>query len=177
MNSEEISSTNYLQELYNSSQGSIEAQVSMYDIGVNIGIEKAEAGRLAEGLMVEGYVELKTLAGGIAITNEGLIFLGFSPEIENTQEEQLTFSVGPTASESDHTLAEQLKTNIQQELSKQDLEYTTIEQIVLDLKSIELHLMSPTPKTAVILALFHSIANSFDKEDILNRTGLAAIVH
>ncbi|BHH85036.1 hypothetical protein [Desulforhopalus sp. 52FAK] len=175
MNSDELSSAGYLQELYNSTQGNIEAQVSMYDIGLNIGIDKAEAGRVAEGLMVQGLIELKTLAGGISITEEGLISLGITPQSENTPDEQLTFSSELIANDSDRDISKKFITAIQAELTKENLEYTIIEQIVLDIKAIELHLISPTPKTSVLLALFHSIAHCFTNEEILSRTGLTIL--
>ena len=175
MNSEEISSAGYLQELYNSTQGNTETQVSMYDIGVNVGIDKAEAGRVAEGLMVQGLIELKTLAGGISITEDGLISLGFTPQSTSSPDEQLAFSSGSIATDIDREITDKLITAIQSELTKQNFDYTVIEQVVLDIKAIELHLISPTPKTSVLLALFHSIVHSFGNEESLARTGLTVL--
>ena len=65
-------SRDYLYELYTISEGDTNSEVSMYDVGAALGLEKADAGTIAEELMVEGWVELKTLAGGISITAEGL---------------------------------------------------------------------------------------------------------
>lgn len=176
MDSDEITATAYLQQLYNSTQGNTETQVSMYDLGLAIGIDKAEAGRVAEGLMVQGYIELKTLAGGISITEEGLGFLGFSRQDQSNQDQEFSFSPGPIVSETDRNIAQKIITNIQHELTRTELDYTTIEQIVLDIKAIELHLLSLAPKCAVLLALFSSIADSLaGKEEILKRTGLTAL--
>ena len=79
MNEEEMISVAYLQELYNTTKGNTETQVSMYDLGPALGLEKTAAGKIAEDLMVLGFIELKTLAGGISITDEGLKKLGISP--------------------------------------------------------------------------------------------------
>ena len=38
------------------------AQVSMYEVGEFLGLEKTEAGALAEALFIEEYAELKTLS-------------------------------------------------------------------------------------------------------------------
>ena len=62
----------YLLELYEQSQGESQSESSMYEIGAALGLEKSEAGALAEDLIIEGYAELKNLAGGITITAEGI---------------------------------------------------------------------------------------------------------
>lgn len=174
MDSDQISSTGYLQELYNNTQGNPETQVSMYDVGAAIGIDKVEAGKIAEDLMVQGYVELKTLAGGISITHEGLGLLGFSVQPDSESSEEYSLSSGPLVNDSDRTIIAKISNNIQQEFSALGPDFPLAEQIVLDLKAIDIHLMSPTPKTAVIIALFESIADSLQKnEDVVKKTGLA----
>ncbi len=62
----------YLNQLYTMTQGDPGVQVSMYDIGAALGVEKSEAGALAESLIIQDLAELKTLSGGIAITGNGL---------------------------------------------------------------------------------------------------------
>ncbi len=81
MDSEDLKSKDYLEELYRQTGGDVEVQVSMYDVGAAIGLDKTEAGSLAEQLMVQGQTELRTLAGGISITPEGLAVLGISTPV------------------------------------------------------------------------------------------------
>lgn len=177
MNSDEMTSTTYLQELYNTTQGNTETQVSMHDTGVNLGFDKAESGRIAEELMVLGYIELKTLAGGISITDEGLSFLGFSPQSHSSELETLTLSSGPIANEDDRTISKNVMSSIQNELSTLELDFPTIEQIVLDLKALDIHLLSPSPKTPVLLELFRSISECFDSHtESRTRTGLTGLI-
>ena len=176
MNSDEMTSASYLQELYNTTQGDPEVTVSMHDIGLAIGLEKSEAGRIAEELMVTGYVELKTLAGGIGITNDGLTSLGITPQRGNN-ETALQLSSGTDITDEDHQVIDTILSNIKIAIASQKLEYRSIEQTVLDIKVIELHLLSPTPKKDVILALFRSLAQSFDKNAaIVNESGLATVI-
>jgi len=176
MNSDEITSTSYLQELYNATQGNPETQVSMHDIGLAIGIEKAEAGRVAEELMVTGYIELKTLAGGISITNEGLASLGMVPQ-PGKNETILQLSSGPVVTDEDRQVVETILSNIKTELAAQKHEYQAMEQAVLDIKVIELHLLSPSPKIDIILALFHSLAQSFGRDAaVVKESGLATVI-
>lgn len=176
MNNDEMTSTSYLQELYNTTQGDPEVTVSMHDIGLAIGIEKAEAGRIAEELMVTGHIELKTLAGGISITDEGLASLGITPQ-SSKNESSLKLSAERIISDEDRQVIDTILGNIKNGLAAQKYEYHVIEQIVLDIKVIELHLLSPSPKTDAILALFHSLADCFAKNDnIVKESGLATII-
>lgn len=176
MNSDEMTSTSYLQELYNATQGNLEKQVSMHDVGQTIGVDKSEASRIAEDLMFQGYIELRTLAGGISITNEGLSSLGITPQSE-TNETVFKLSSGPVISDDDRQIIETILSNIKNELPRDTSAYPSIEQVVLDIKAIELHLLSPSPKTGVILALFRSLAQSFDKNvAIVNESGLATVI-
>lgn len=176
MNSDEITSASYLQELYNTTQGDLEVTVSMHDIGLAIGVEKSEAGRIAEELMVTGYIELKTLAGGIGITNEGLSSLGITPQPDKSKA-ALQLSTGIVINDEDRQVIDTILSNIKNEFSRQTHEYQAIEQAVLDIRIIELHLLSPSPKTAVILALFRSLAQSFDKNTpIINDSGVATVI-
>ena len=62
----------FLYELYTMTRGDTSTQVSMYDIGKTLGLEKTAAGSMAESLFIQGFAELKTLSGGISITVEGL---------------------------------------------------------------------------------------------------------
>lgn len=177
MNSDEMTSTSYLQELYDTTQGDPETQVSMHDIGLAIGLEKSDAGRIAEDLMVQGYIELKTLAGGISITNEGLGFLGITPASSGQQEPRLRLSSGPIIHDEDRLVINTIVSNIKMELARGGQDYTTTEQAVLDLKVIELHLLSPNPKTAVFIELFRSLEQSFkDDTAFLNASGLTTLI-
>jgi hypothetical protein len=177
MNSDEMTSTTYLQELYNVTQGNTETQVSMHDTGINLGFDKAESGRIAEELMVQGYIELKTLAGGISITDEGLRFLGFTPQSNRSEVEALTLSSGPIVNEDDKAMCKKVMSSIQNELSTLELDFPSIEQIVLDLKAMDIHLLSSSPKTAVLLELFRSISDCFDSNtESRTRTGLTDLL-
>lgn len=177
MNSDELQTAAYLQELCTSTGGDIEAQASMYDIGASIGIEKDAAGKLAEELMVQGYVELKTLSGGIGITAEGLSFLGVSAGGSSVgANRELSLSAGPVANDDDRNVVQTIIARIHEETAAIGGDYETLEQIVLDLKAIELHLLTPAPKIAVLTALFHSIADCCKgKEDFLKNSGLSAV--
>jgi hypothetical protein len=157
MNPEDLPGKSFLDELYLQTKGDPAARVSMYDVGAAVGMSRDESGSLAESLIVEGLVELKTLAGGIGITNDGLAILGVFGPIHNAVDQVLQLSSGPVANDDDILTITQVVRQIKDALSGHQIAYDCLEQIVIDLKTIELHLLSPRPKTAVFKAIIHSL--------------------
>ncbi len=160
MNIDDLNSKAYLEELYRQTGGDTEKQVSMYDVGAAIGLDKAEAGSLAEQFMVQGEAELKTLAGGISITPEGLAALGIAVPSPHAAEGDLRLGAGPVAGEHDRRTVHLLTKEIKNDISGLALEFEQLEEIVLDLKTIEVHMLSPRPKTAVLREIFRSLLGS-----------------
>lgn len=150
---------NYLETLYQMTNGNLETQVSMHEVGERIGLEKSEAGQIAEELMVQGAVELKTLAGGIGITQDGLELLGISTSSvrDASDDTALQLSGELIATDQDRRTVEQLSQQLKGEICKLQLEYPAVEAVVIDLKSIELQLLSPEPKIGVLKELLRSL--------------------
>lgn len=157
MNPEDLPGKSFLDELYLQTKGDPGVQVSMYDIGAAVGMTREESGSLAESLIVEGMVELKTLAGGIGITSDGLAILGVSPAQKRAADQARQFSNGPVANDNDLQTIMQIVAEIKNELSGSRMAYDHLEEIVIDLKTIEVHLLSPRPKIAVFKALIRSL--------------------
>jgi len=166
MDTEDLKIKSYLDELYRQTGGDTEVQVSMYDLGAVLGLDRSEAGSLAEQLMVQGQAELRTLAGGISITNDGLAVLGYAVAAPHSAGDELRLGDGPVADEADRRTVHLLCEEIKKELSGAGLEYDLTEEVVLDLKTIELHLLSPRPKTAVLRALFCSLQETLTIAEI-----------
>ena len=138
----------------------------MYDVGATLGLSKAESGSLAESLMVEGLVELKTLAGGIGITSEGLAILGITAAAPVAAGQTPCFGSGPLATDSDLRMIGQIVGRIKDSIAGQSVGYDCLEEIVIDLKTIELHMLSPRPKVPVLRALLRSLHEAFVAADI-----------
>ncbi len=162
MDIEDLNLKGYLEELYRQTGGDTEVQISMYELGEAIGYNKAEAGSLAEQLMVQGQVELRTLSGGISITSEGLAMLGIAVPSPRAADSGRKLSHGPVADDTDRQLVHLLVDNVKSEISGLGLEYHVLEELVLDLKTIEVHMLSPKPKTAVLREIFRSLQNVLD---------------
>ena len=73
MNSSELDEIGqtFLIQLFEQTSGDPSAQVSMYDVGEGLGLDRDTSSRVAETLILLQLVEIRTLAGGIGITTEG----------------------------------------------------------------------------------------------------------
>lgn len=153
----------YLNELYRRTEGDTSAQASMFDVGAAIDLEKEAARRLAEDLIADGLIEIRTLSGGIGITAQGidlarpddggqaLVGLGDGPLVEDTGRQAL----------------ESILAEVKKSLSSGSIPYAHLEEMVLDIKTIDIQLLSPRPKMAVIKAVLHAL------KDELQSVGLA----
>jgi len=165
MDIDDHSLKSYLEELYRRTDGNTEAQVSMYDLGAAIGLDKTEAGSVAEQLMVQGQAELRTLAGGISITPEGLTSLGIAVPAAAMVKSGFSLGKGPVADENDRRTIHQLTQEIKDALVGLSVEYELLEEIILDLKTIDVQLLSPKPKIAVLREIMRSLHNALTTAD------------
>ena len=168
MNSDDITKKSYLDEVYRSTGGDTECQVSMYDIGTAIGLDKAEAGSLAEQLMVQGLIELKTLSGGIGITSDGLSSLGISAPAPAAATDSPKLGRETIITDSDRQTIQLLTDEIKSAAAEHTIDFKFMEEIVIDLKTIEIQLLSPQPKTRIIAELFRSLQTALELAKVGN---------
>lgn len=153
----------YLHELFQQTTGDPEQQANMYEIGAAVGLERGDAGSLAEELMVQGKVELKTLSGGIGITGEGLSCIGASAPATATGN-RVQISRETVSTPDDCRSIEELSRMVRSCLPGLTLESNQFEEIVVDLKSIDLQLLSPQPKNPVFRQLFASLLSVLEQK-------------
>ncbi|WP_300458191.1 hypothetical protein [Desulfobacula sp.] len=149
----------YLFELYTMTQGDPEAQVSMYDVGATLGLEKTDAGTMAEDLFIQGFAELKTLSGGIGITRQGLDVLQVEG-VPSPDKTVLKLGTGPVLEDQDQKNVEQVLQDIKTGLALLKQPYAQLAEIVMDIKTIEVQMLSPQPKTAIIREVLRSLHQS-----------------
>jgi hypothetical protein len=152
----------YLNQLYTMTQGDPGVQVSMYDIGAALGVEKSEAGALAESLIIQDLAELKTLSGGIAITGNGLETLGRSLPV-NLPDQALTLGRDPVLDPEKKALVAGLVSEIKTVLETEKNAYDWLEEVVMDIKTMEVQLLSPKPKTGIVKEIFTSLHRNLKK--------------
>lgn len=152
----------FLYELYRQSDGDTEKQVDSNDIGQALGIESDLAGSLAEQLCIMGFAELKTLSGGIGITVEGMKALDVTIPA-GTVETNLTFGNDIVLSGDGIKLAQDLIDEISKTAAAGSDDFEQTEELVIDIKTIQVQLLSSKPKTRIIKEIFRSIQNNLEK--------------
>jgi hypothetical protein len=154
-------STAYLLELFNLTKGDSQSQVSMYTVGANIGLEKTEAGRLAEDLMAQGWVAVKTLSGGIGITDDG-IQAAQAAGVGTTAATEMSLGSEPILTEAGRQAIGDILGHIRKEVLQAKAPYQCLEEVVIDIKTIDVQLLSPRPKTAILREVLRSLGNCLD---------------
>ena len=155
---------NFLIKLYELTQGNPSSQVSMYDVGETIGLERDDALKTAEVLFGFGMAEIKTLAGGIGITEAGL-----SEVMKNDADKKMAGATvsrlgnAPLIDDTGKKSVEQVISDIKTKAGSLGLDFDTLEELLADLKTIDVQLTSSRPKTKIIRECFQSIIDVLQK--------------
>jgi hypothetical protein len=148
----------YLTELCTKTQGETGAQVSMFDVGAAIGMEKADAGLMAEELIIQGLAELKSLSGGIGITSKGVEMIkGKAVATPIPAGDVLQLGSGTVLGEKGRQVMEKILGNIRTAVIQRNATFGQLEEIVIDIKTIETQMLSPNPKITVIREVLRSL--------------------
>ncbi len=153
----------YLAQLNTMTGGDPAIQVSMHEVGAALGLGEDEAGLMAETLFIGGHAELKTLSGGIGITVMGLEALGITPAVNPDQ--TLCLSNDIFLNDLDKENVGTILADIKSGLVSGVEDYDTMETVVMDIKTIEVQMLSPRPKTAVIREVLKSVQEAFPSKD------------
>ncbi len=148
---------NFLLELYEATQSDTGVQTSMYEVGASIGLEKDAAGTMAENLIVQGWVELVSLSGGISITDKGIEKLQLAGGVSGASGPALQLGPGPVFNDTGREAVEKIVAEIKTGIGPIDASYTLLEEIVIDIKTIEVHMLSPKSKVEVVRELLRSL--------------------
>lgn len=157
---EDMQMKNFLQLMYEMSGGETGSAVSMYAIGEHMGLDRVQAGSIAEDLIIDGFAELKTLAGGVTITPKGLEALGRGKEdgAGNSMPDLHRLGSNPVLDDDDRQAIDGLLDELKQAIFSSSQGYEEVEELIIDIKTIEVQLLSPRPKTSVIKEVLGSIA-------------------
>lgn len=148
----------FLLELYRSADGAAGVQRSMHAVGAAIGLDKEHAGKTAEELIGKGWVEIKTLSGGIGLTAEGIETAQQAGAGGGSGSGPLTkLGKALLLADAERAAVEKILAEIRQSISGLKTEYPQLEEMVLDVKTGEVHLLSPRAKTAVIREVLRAL--------------------
>ena len=148
----------FLIQLYEQTKGDSTVQVSMYDIGGQLGLDRNIASTVAQELIGSMLVEIRTLSGGIGISAVG-----------SQMAQQL---IGPAAAGADEfsklddtpllnaagrQAVEQIVSETKNQAGSLELDFDTLTELMADLKTIDAQLGSSRPKTAIIRECLFSV--------------------
>ncbi len=138
----------FLLELYQQTNGDENRQVNSSIIGTAMGVDKPSARKLSEGLIGHGFAAVKTLSGGIGITADGMAEAQKLGAAGNKS--QPILGKGPVIDKDGCQAVENALEEIKKCISQTELTYDAMAQLVMDIKTIEVQLLSPKPKTPII---------------------------
>ena len=151
-------SQQFMIQLYEQTGGDPSAQVSMYDVGSLLGLDRDSASRVAEELIGLQFAEIRTLSGGIGIGSEGIELvqglIGPPPSdaggIARLGNDLL---LNPGAQQA----VKKIVTEVKDQTGALGLDFDTLTELMADLKTIDAQLESSRPKTAIIRECMYSI--------------------
>jgi hypothetical protein len=151
-------SQQFLIQLFEQTKGDVAIQVSMYDIGEFLGMDRETASTVAQELMGLQLAEIRTLSGGIGISADG------SARVKDL--------VGPLASGNsaftkldDEPVLDaggqqavgQVVSELKNQTGSLGLDFDTLSELMADLKTMQAQLDSSRPKTAIIRECLRSV--------------------
>jgi hypothetical protein len=173
MNSEKIDGTaqQFLIQLFKQTKGDSTAQVSMYDIGDQLGLDRKKASTVAQELIGAMLVDIRTLSGGIGISMDGsqmaqklvgpAAFSGNGfVKLDDT----------PLLNASGRHSVEQIVSELKNQAGSLGLDFDTLNELMADLKTIDAQMESSRPKTGIVRECLFSVLaileNSSDNKSI-----------
>jgi hypothetical protein len=179
MNSSELDENGqqFLTQLFEQTSGDPSAQVSMYDIGEGLGMDRDTCSRVAETLMGLQLVEIRTLSGGIGISTDG------ASEVKRlmgsavlTGDSACKLCDQPVMDPNSCQGVEQVAAELKGQAGNLGLDFDGLSELLADLKTIDAQLGSSRPKTAIIRECLGSIketlVGSAESEIIVKIRGL-----
>lgn len=142
-------SRQFLEDLYARTGDDAGAQISMYELGAAMGLEREESRITAEDLMAAGLLEIRTLSGGVALSEAGRALFSDNDAGETDSEDERLGGVSPMDTRQ-RELVEQTLTRLKADIGSLDLAFETLAEMVADVRTIEAQLASPRPKTAAV---------------------------
>lgn len=150
----------YLQQLHQQTAGKIDAQVSMFDVGSAIGLDKEASGKTAEDLIGHGLAEVKTLSGGIGITTKGVEAAQSDGASAVGSTADASLNDGPLLDDTGRGALDPVLSDLQTHIAELKPGYDRLEELVFDMRTLQIQLHSPRAKTAIVKAVLASIQDA-----------------
>ena len=161
-----ITGQQFLIQLFEQTKGDSAVQVSMYDIGDQLGLDRDIASTAAQELIGAMLVEIRTLSGGIGISADGLqTARKLIGPAASSGDEFAKLNDAPLLNSSGRQAIEQIASELKNQAGSLGLDFDTLTELMADLKTIDAQLGSSRPKTAIIRECLGSVLA------VINNTG------
>jgi hypothetical protein len=167
MKSDQINVTGqqFLIQLFEQTKGDSTVQVSMYDIGDQLGLARDEASAVAQELIGSMLVEIRTLSGGIGISANGSQMARKLTEPAGSNDKELAkLDDTPILTPVGRHAVEQIVSGLKNQAGSLGQDFDTLSELMADLKTIDAQLESSRPKTAIIRACLFSVLSVLKTE-------------
>jgi ABC-type sugar transport system substrate-binding protein len=140
----------FLNRLFEQTEGQSSRQVSMYDVGAALGWDRDAASQAAQDLMAAGLVEVRTLSGGIGISAEGAAVAQSALGSGGPGANMVRLGSNRIVDKAACQAVERVCDDIKAQAGSLGLDFDTLAEVMADLKTIADQLGSSRPKTAII---------------------------
>ena len=151
-------SQQFLIQLFEQTKGDVAIQVSMYDIGELLGMDRETASTVAQELMGLQLVEIRTLSGGIGISADGSARIkDLLGPMASDNSGSAELGDAPVLTSGGQQTVGQVVSELKNQTGSLGLDFDTLGELMADLKTIQAQLDSSRPKTAIIRECLRSV--------------------
>jgi DNA-binding transcriptional ArsR family regulator len=154
-----------LKALFEETGGDPSAQVSMYELGEPLGMDRPTVSHAAEELMSEGLVDIRTLAGAIGLTEAGRDQMAGAAEGDGESSDGMALGDAPVLDTDRRGRVETEVAAIKAGTGELGLSFDALSELAADLRTVDAQLASPRPKTAIVRECFRSIGETLAGAD------------
>lgn len=147
----------FLKRLFDQTDGQTSRQISMYDIGAGLGLDREAASQAAQSLMSSGLVDIRTLSGGIGLSSEGAAVVQAALGSANGGPVVPRLGNSRVMDKTACQAVEKACDGIKGQAGSLGLDFETLAELMADLKTIADQLGSPRPKTAIVRESLRSL--------------------
>jgi hypothetical protein len=151
-------SLNFFRALFIKTGGNPDKQVSMHDIGNEAGLDKSATKNISEDLMSLGWIDIRTLSGGIGLTADGILEAQSRfTDIPGNGTAEMTLGKHPVVGGKNGAVITDILTDLKPRIGKLGMAYDDLTELIADIQSLEAQMRSSRPKTAIIRECFRSM--------------------
>jgi hypothetical protein len=151
----------FLEALFAAADGDPAAQVSMYEIGESLGMDREQSEQVAQELMMDDLAAFKTLSGGIGITPAGVETV--RPDRARGKK-AVRLGDHPYLDSAGRAAVGDIVDRIKPEAGRLGLPYEALDQLIADLRSLDCQMVAPGARTPIVRACLEAVAANLSKQ-------------